>query len=260
MNIRRAGLAVLAASALTLSVPTTGAFAAGIGTPAGHAAVSQPGPDGSAPGAPGGYAAPATTGGYGTPAATTAPATAGGYGAPAATGGHAKPVPPKVARDWPFPNPLIDISHLMPSMSSLAPALFAVNVASFQCLAAPSNGGQAAQRRCQLNNAYRWKLVPASLDARFRIQNAGSGRCLVPAGGLGLATGACGSALSTTWRLKDAPGTGIYVINASTGRCLGVERNGSAVQYRCDGAVASRWTFRTKPNGKGVVVVNGGRP
>jgi hypothetical protein len=148
----------------------------------------------------------------------------------------------------------------VPDVSGLLPGLFAVNVASFQCLAAPAGGGPADQRRCLLDDAYRWKLVPVSLDGRFKVENAGSGRCLVPAGGFDLATGTCGDGLSGTWRLKDAPGTGIYVINASTDRCLTVERDGSAVQYRCDGDVSRRWTFRLKPNGKGVVTVNGGTP
>jgi hypothetical protein len=148
----------------------------------------------------------------------------------------------------------------VPDVSGLLPGLFAVNVASFQCLAAPAGGGPAYQRRCVLDDAYRWKLVPVSLDGRFKVENAGSGRCLVPAGGFDLVTGTCGDGLSATWRLKDAPGTGIYVINASTGRCLTVERDGSAVQYRCDGDVSRRWTFRLKPDGKGVVTVNGGTP
>jgi hypothetical protein len=82
----------------------------------------------------------------------------------------------------------------------------------------------------------------------------------VPAGGSGVAAGACGDALADTWNLKDAPGTGIYVINAASDRCLTVERDGSAVQYRCDGDVSRRWTFRLRPNGKGVVKVNGGKP
>jgi hypothetical protein len=32
------------------------------------------------------------------------------------------------------------------------------------------------------------------------------------------------------------------------------------VQYRCDGDVSRRWTFRVTPDGKGVVTVNGGKP
>jgi hypothetical protein len=203
-------------------------------------------------------------GGYGAPAPAEAPTSADGYGAPAAAAGGygtpAKPAVAKMAQDWPFPIALPNISGLMPSMSSLVPGLYAVNVASAQCLAAPAGGGQAAQHRCLLNDSYRWKLVPASLDARFRLQNSASGRCLVPAGANSLAAGSCGSAISSTWRLKDAPGTGIYVINAGTGRCLTAQRDGSAVQVRCDGAVARRWSFRTKPNGRGVVVVNGGKP
>jgi hypothetical protein len=181
MNFRRAGLAVLAASALTLTMPTTAASAA-----------------------PGG---------------------------------------------WPIPD-----------VSGLLPGLYAVNVASFQCLTATGGSGPASQRRCVVDDAYRWKLVPVSLDGRFKVENAASGRCLVPAGGSGVAAGACGDALADTWNLKDAPGTGIYVINAASDRCLTVERDGSAVQYRCDGDVSRRWTFRLRPNGKGVVKVNGGRP
>jgi hypothetical protein len=161
--------------------------------------------------------------------------------------GPAKAAP----RDWPLP---------VPDVSGLLPGLYAVNVASFECLAAPAAGGPVAQRHCVLDDAYRWKLVPASLDGRFRVENAGSGRCLVPAGPARLGTGDCGDSLGGTWRLKDAPGTGIYVINAASDRCLTVERDGSAVQYRCDGDVSRRWTFRLKPNGKGVVTVNGGRP
>ncbi|HEY0535232.1 MAG TPA: RICIN domain-containing protein [Actinoplanes sp.] len=198
MIFRRAGLAVLAASALTLTLPTPGASAAGADTPA------QP--------------AGGTTAGFG---------------------------------GWPLP---------VPDVSGLLPGLYAVNVASFECLTAPAGSGPASQRHCVLDDAYRWKLVPVSLDARFKVENAGSGRCLVPAGQNDLAAGPCGDALGDTWRLKDAPGTGIYVINAASDRCLTVERDGRAVQYRCDGDVSRRWTFRLEPNGKGVVTVNGGKP
>jgi Ricin-type beta-trefoil lectin domain-like len=70
----------------------------------------------------------------------------------------------------------------------------------------------------------------------------------------------CGNDVARTWRLQDAPGAGIYVINAADGECLTVGPNGAAVQYRCDGDVARRWSFREVPNGPGVVTVNGGKP
>jgi hypothetical protein len=148
----------------------------------------------------------------------------------------------------------------VPDVSGLLPGLYAVNVASEECLVAPAANGPARQRRCELDDAYRWKLVPVSLDGRFKVENAGSGRCLVPAGESALAAGPCGDELPGTWRLKDAPGTGIYVINAASDRCLTASSAGAAVQYRCDGDVSRRWTFRLEPHGKGVVQVNGGKP
>jgi hypothetical protein len=229
MIIRRAGLAVLAASALTLPLPT----AALAESPGESAAVFPGGPGESA----GSAAGSAGAGGGGIVPA--APVVSG----PAAARG--------IAPGWPLP---------VPDVSALLPGLYAVNVASLQCLTAPGGSGPAFQRRCVLDDAYRWKLVPVSLDGRFKVENAGSGRCLVPAGGVDLAAGPCGEALGDTWRLKDAPGTGIYVINASSDRCLTATPSGAAVQYRCDGTVARRWTFRLKPNGKGVVTVNGGKP
>jgi hypothetical protein len=144
-----------------------------------------------------------------------------------------------------------------PDVSALLPGLYAVNVASSECLTAPAAGGPASQRHCVLGDAYRWKLVPASLDGRFKVENVGSGRCLVPAGGDRVAAGPCDDTVGGTWRLKDAPGTGIYVVNAAGGRCLTARRDDSAVQYRCDGAVARRWAFRLKPTDKGTVAVNG---
>ena len=244
MNLRRAGLA--ASLALTSVLPATPVEAAPVPTAA-AAAPAAPAAKAAAagPAAPGARAAAAASG---APGARAAAAASGAVTADAVAGASAAQAAP---RDWPFP---------VPDVSGLLPGLFAVNVHSFRCLAAPAGSGPAFQRRCVLDDAYRWKLVPVSLDGRFKVENAGSGRCLVPAGGFGLATGACGDAVGDTWRLKDAPGTGIYVINAATGRCLTVAPSGSAVQYRCDGDVSRRWTFRLKPNGKGVVTVNGGKP
>jgi hypothetical protein len=231
MNLRRAGLA--AALAFTSVLPATPVEAASTPAPATT---------------PSSYAVSTVTAvSQGSDASVVATTTASS-GAPAVPGGGAAAVAP---RGWPFPP--IDVSGLVPG-------LYAVNVHSFQCLTAPATSGPASQRRCVLDGAYRWKLVPASLDARFKLQNAGSSRCLVPSGGLGLALGACGNAIGDTWRLRDAPGTGIYVVNAQSGRCLTVSPGGYAVQYRCDGNIARRWTFRAKPNGKGVVNVNGGTP
>lgn len=222
MNLRRAGLAVLAASALTATLPPAAASAAPPAAPARPAAGEPP----VAPAEPGVAA----------PVAGTAPPA----GAAPATG-----------RGWPF---------TVPDVSGLLPGLFAVNVASLQCLTASRGSGPASERSCAFDDAYRWKLVPVSLDGRFKVENAATGRCLVPAGGADLAAGPCSTALGDTWHLRDAPGTGIYVINAASDRCLTVERDGSAVQYRCDGDVSRRWTFRLTPHGPGVVTVNGGKP
>jgi hypothetical protein len=241
MNLRRAALA--AALAFTSVLPATPVEAA-------PSAPAAAGPTASSA-ALGATAAPAVSGAT---AATAVPGTAVAGAVPGSTGMSAAQRSTGMSaapRGWPFP-PI--------NLSGLVPGLYAVNVHSFQCLSAPAAGGPASQRRCVVDDAYRWKLVPASLDARFKVQNAGSGRCLVPAGGLGLALAACGNAMGDTWRLKDAPGTGIYVVNAATGRCLTVSPNGYAVQYRCDGAISRRWTFRAKPNGPGVVNVNGGKP
>lgn len=180
-NLRRAGLAVLAACALTLTAPAAGASAA--------------------------------------------------------------------PRGWPLPD-----------VAGLIPGLYAVNVASQQCLAAPGGSGPASQRRCVSDDAYRWKLVPASLDGRFKVENAASGRCLVPSGALEVAVGSCGNGPGYTWNLEDAPGTGVYVINSASRQCLTIGRDGGAVEERCNGDVSRRWSFRRKPNDKGVVKINDGTP
>src|SRR5690349_137712 len=99
MNLRRAGLAVLAATALTITLPAT--------------------------------------------AAPAAPAAAAGLGALAGQ--------PSV-HGWPLP---------VPDVAGLLPGLFAVNVASSDCLTAPVGNGLASARRCVIDDAYRWKLVPA---------------------------------------------------------------------------------------------------
>lgn len=234
MNLRRAGLAVLAASALTVTSPPVAASAASAAAPA-RPAVGEP------------PATPAQPDLAGPAANASQPSVAG----PAAGAVQPDLAGPAADRGWPF---------TVPDVSGLLPGLFAVNVASLQCLTASRGSGPASERRCALDDAYRWKLVPVSLDGRFKVENAATGRCLVPAGGADLAAGPCGSALGDTWHLRDAPGTGIYVINAASDRCLTVERDGSAVQYRCDGDVSRRWTFRLTPHGRGVVTVNGGKP
>ena len=157
-------------------------------------------------------------------------------------------------RPGPLPLPVPDVSGLLPG-------LYAVNVHSDRCLAARGGSGPAAGERCVVDAAYRWKLVPVSLDGRFRVQNEASGRCLSPVpGNPALVAETCGNDVARTWRLRDAPGAGIYVINAADGECLTVGPDSAAVQYRCDGDVARRWSFRQVPNGPGVVTVNGGKP
>jgi hypothetical protein len=156
-------------------------------------------------------------------------------------------------RPGPLPIPVPDVSGLLPG-------LYAVNVHSDTCLVARGGNGPAARQRCAVDAAYRWKLVPVSLDGRFRVQNEQSGRCLGPVGEAGLVAGACDDEVARTWRLRDAPGAGIYVVNAADDRCLTAGPGGSAVRERCDGDVSRRWSFREVPNGPGVVTVNGGRP
>jgi hypothetical protein len=156
-------------------------------------------------------------------------------------------------RPGPLPFPVPDVSGLLPG-------LYAVNVHNDQCLVARDGSGPAAQRHCAAGAAYRWKLVPVSLDGRFRVQNEASGQCLSPIGATGLAAETCSDDVARTWRLRDAPGAGIYVIDAADGQCLTAGVGGSAVRNRCDGDVSRRWSFREVPDGPGVVTVNGGRP
>jgi hypothetical protein len=120
-----------------------------------------------------------------------------GSGTPVRPGAAVEPVRVRggvsgAGRGWPLP---------VPDVSGLLPGLYAVNVASFRCLAAPGGSGPVSQRRCVLDGAYRWKLVPVSLDGRFKFENDAAGRCLVPAGRFELSAGTCGDSLGDTWRL-----------------------------------------------------------
>jgi hypothetical protein len=241
MNLRRAGLAVLAAVALTVTAPAGTAYAAPAPTRAEFRIPASVAPVAAVAAVAAVVLAPAA---HGIPAAVAALRAAGAL-VPADLAGSRR------VRPWPLP---------VPDIAGLLPGLFAVNAGSLECLTAPGGTGPATQRPCRLDDAYRWKLVPVSLDGRFKVENAATGHCLVPAGAVHLAAGRCGDDRAGTWRLRNAPGVGAYVVNAASERCLTVERDGSAVQYRCDGDVSRRWSFRLRPGGAGVVTVDGGGP
>jgi hypothetical protein len=154
------------------------------------------------------------------------------------------------------------------SIASLIPGLFAVNVNSHKCLTVGA-GAAVVQRTCAESPAYRWRLVPASLDGLFLVQNLGTGRCLTIAGGGAGDNGAavayrCDDALSRRWRMRAADGPGIHVVNANSGKCLtiaggGVGENGESVQYPCDREASRRWSFRLTMTGGNAVTIAGDR-
>jgi hypothetical protein len=70
-----------------------------------------------------------------------------GSGTPVRPGAAVEPVRVRggvsgAGRGWPLP---------VPDVSGLLPGLYAVNVASFRCLAAPGGSGPVSQRRCVLD-------------------------------------------------------------------------------------------------------------
>lgn len=151
----------------------------------------------------------------------------------------------------------------------LFPSLYAVNLDTPGCLAAPDRV-HTGSGRCENGDAYRWRVELSAvrladlMNARFHLRNAGTGRCLTVANGArgsGAAAVqfACDGAASRAWRFRDAPGPGIYVINVNSGKCLGVS-GGHPMQEECAPGNGSRWSFRTTPTGEGVIHVDNGKP